>query len=94
MSCSSRIKASRYCPRRRIKVDIVTLIFNNIEGDIIDFKIEGSADPCVALIAVGLRVSNARHCLLSNRFKITKRTPNLLVFERNNLKKRKKKTKK
>ncbi len=65
-----------------IRSDIVTLFFNNVAAEITDFRIIGSADPCTSLIKVGLRVSNARICLLRNGFVIEERTQNMLRFVR------------
>lgn len=66
----------------RLRNDIVTLFFNNVAAEITNFQIIGSAEPCTPLIKVGLRVSNARICLLRNGFTIEERTPNLLRFVR------------
>ncbi|GAA4872748.1 hypothetical protein GCM10023310_60530 [Paenibacillus vulneris] len=65
-----------------IRTDIVILFFNDVAAEITNFQIIGSAEPCTPLIQVGLRVSNARICLLRNGFVIEERTPNLLRFVR------------
>lgn len=94
MSCSCRSNNSQKkgskssnsgCRRRRISRDIVILRFIDVAATITDFSITGSAEPCTPLIAVGRRVSEARHCLLLSGFIIQERTPRTLVFVRTRL---------